>query len=159
MNDGVLINRSYLKKWGIYPNYLAQNHPMRTFISIILFFLTASVFSKPILIVTTDIGQDPDDQQSMVRLLHYADKFQLAGIIAMHHGSVDRDMRNWVEEALHEGILKAVVCIASQVSSCMLLKKWPASIAMASRLQIQPSRRTMRTSPAAEVSPGTCLIA
>jgi len=37
----------------------------------------------------------------------------LAGQIAMHHGSIDRKMRDWVENALHEGTLKAVVCTAS----------------------------------------------
>lgn len=37
----------------------------------------------------------------------------LAGILAMHHGSIDRDLRNWVEDALHKGILKAVVCTSS----------------------------------------------
>ncbi|MEM9930289.1 MAG: DEAD/DEAH box helicase, partial [Bacteroidota bacterium] len=37
----------------------------------------------------------------------------LAGQIAMHHGSIDRKLRDWVENALHEGILKAVVCTAS----------------------------------------------
>ncbi|HEX9511413.1 MAG TPA: ligase-associated DNA damage response DEXH box helicase [Puia sp.] len=37
----------------------------------------------------------------------------LAGAIALHHGSIDLDLRNWVEEALHEGKLKAVVCTAS----------------------------------------------
>jgi ATP-dependent Lhr-like helicase len=37
----------------------------------------------------------------------------LAGAIALHHGSIDRALRNWVEEALHEGKLKAVVCTAS----------------------------------------------
>ncbi|GJM64335.1 DUF1593 domain-containing protein [Persicobacter diffluens] len=36
---------------------------------------------QPVLIVTTDLGQDPDDQQSLVRLLHYLDRVQLAGII------------------------------------------------------------------------------
>lgn len=36
-----------------------------------------------------------------------------AGQIAIHHGSLDRDVRNWVEHALHEGILKAVVCTSS----------------------------------------------
>ncbi|MBO6792607.1 MAG: ligase-associated DNA damage response DEXH box helicase [Balneolaceae bacterium] len=36
-----------------------------------------------------------------------------AGQIALHHGSLDRDVRNWVEQALHEGILKAVVCTSS----------------------------------------------
>ncbi len=37
----------------------------------------------------------------------------LAGAIALHHGSIERELRTWVEEALHEGILKAVVCTAS----------------------------------------------
>lgn len=38
---------------------------------------------------------------------------ELAGTIALHHGSIDRELRIWVEEALHEGRLKAVVCTAS----------------------------------------------
>jgi len=37
----------------------------------------------------------------------------LAGQIAMHHGSLDRKLRDWVENALHEGTLKAVICTAS----------------------------------------------
>ncbi|MBL7982713.1 MAG: ligase-associated DNA damage response DEXH box helicase [Flavobacteriales bacterium] len=38
---------------------------------------------------------------------------ELAGTIALHHGSLDRDMREWVEKALDEGRLKAVVCTSS----------------------------------------------
>jgi len=37
----------------------------------------------------------------------------LAGAIALHHGSVDMELRTWVEENLHTGKLKAVVCTAS----------------------------------------------
>ena len=37
----------------------------------------------------------------------------LAGTIAIHHGSLNRDVREWVETSLHEGILKAVVCTSS----------------------------------------------
>lgn len=37
----------------------------------------------------------------------------LAGIMAMHHGSVSKDLREWVEEALYDGRLKAVVCTSS----------------------------------------------
>jgi ATP-dependent helicase Lhr and Lhr-like helicase len=37
----------------------------------------------------------------------------LAGSIALHHGSIDMDLRLWVEENLHTGNLKAVVCTAS----------------------------------------------
>ncbi len=37
----------------------------------------------------------------------------LAGVIAMHHGSISRELRNWVENALHGGQIKAVVCTSS----------------------------------------------
>jgi ATP-dependent Lhr-like helicase len=36
-----------------------------------------------------------------------------AGAIALHHGSLDRDTREWVERALHDGQLRAVVCTSS----------------------------------------------
>ncbi|MFN5885204.1 MAG: helicase-related protein, partial [Bacteroidota bacterium] len=38
---------------------------------------------------------------------------QLAGVMGMHHGSLSNEVRSWVEEALHSGILKAVVCTSS----------------------------------------------
>ena len=38
---------------------------------------------------------------------------ELAGIIAMHHSSISREIRDWVENALHQGQLKAVVCTSS----------------------------------------------
>ena len=37
----------------------------------------------------------------------------LAGQIAMHHGSIGRELRDWVENALHNENLKAVVCTSS----------------------------------------------
>jgi|JI6StandDraft_1071083.scaffolds.fasta_scaffold01352_8 ATP-dependent Lhr-like helicase len=37
----------------------------------------------------------------------------LAGVLAMHHGSIAREIRTWVEDALYEGRLKAVVCTSS----------------------------------------------
>jgi ATP-dependent Lhr-like helicase len=36
-----------------------------------------------------------------------------AGLIALHHGSLSREVRDWVERALKEGHLKAVVCTSS----------------------------------------------
>ena len=38
---------------------------------------------------------------------------ELAGAIALHHGSIDAELRIWVEEALHTGTLKLVVCTSS----------------------------------------------
>jgi len=37
----------------------------------------------------------------------------LAGILALHHGSLSEEIRQWVEQALHAGLLKAVVCTSS----------------------------------------------
>lgn len=36
-----------------------------------------------------------------------------AGLIALHHGSLDKDVRDWVELGLKNGQLKAVVCTSS----------------------------------------------
>jgi ATP-dependent helicase Lhr and Lhr-like helicase len=38
---------------------------------------------------------------------------ELSGLIAMHHGSISQELRGWVEDQLHEGNLKAVVCTSS----------------------------------------------
>ncbi len=38
---------------------------------------------------------------------------QLAGVIALHHGSIEPELRLWVEDALHAEKLKAVVCTSS----------------------------------------------
>jgi ATP-dependent helicase Lhr and Lhr-like helicase len=38
---------------------------------------------------------------------------ELSGAIALHHGSIEMELRAWVEEALHDAKLKAVVCTAS----------------------------------------------
>ena len=38
---------------------------------------------------------------------------QLSGALAIHHGSLSEGLRVWVEDALHRGTLKAVVCTSS----------------------------------------------
>lgn len=38
---------------------------------------------------------------------------ELAGLIAIHHGSLDQATRNWVESSLHSGALKLVICTSS----------------------------------------------
>lgn len=44
-------------------------------------------------------------------LLNFNEDF--AGLIAMHHGSLSTEVRDWVEENLHQGNLKAVICTSS----------------------------------------------
>ena len=54
--------------------------------------MVVALGQRPRLIVTTDIGQDPDDEQSMVRLLHYANEFQIEGIIANADVNYDKEL-------------------------------------------------------------------
>jgi hypothetical protein len=43
--------------------------------------------TRPILFVTTDIGGDPDDQQSMRRLMLYSNEFEIRGLLASASGT------------------------------------------------------------------------
>jgi hypothetical protein len=43
--------------------------------------------TRPRLLVLTDIGGDPDDQQSMIRLMLYANQFDIVGLIASAAGT------------------------------------------------------------------------
>ncbi len=45
------------------------------------------------------------------KLLEHSPDF--AGVAALHHGSMSRETRHWVEDALHAGKLKAVICTSS----------------------------------------------
>jgi hypothetical protein len=47
-----------------------------------------SAQSKPRLIILTDIGGDPDDQQSLIRLMLYSNEFDLEGLIATSSGTL-----------------------------------------------------------------------
>jgi len=52
--------------------------------------LDASVLdqtTRPRLAILTDIGGDPDDQQSMIRLLMYSNEFEIEGLIASASGT------------------------------------------------------------------------
>jgi ATP-dependent Lhr-like helicase len=64
--------------------------------------------SETTLLFTNTRNQTELWYQSILR--HYP---EFAGQIAMHHGSMDQDIRNWVEDALGEGKLKCVVCTSS----------------------------------------------
>ena len=64
--------------------------------------------SKTTLIFINTRGMSEMWYQALLRVCP-----DLAGAIALHHGSIEQDLRFWVEENLHTGNLKAVVCTAS----------------------------------------------
>lgn len=51
-----------------------------------LFATTLMGAERPRLLVLTDIGGDPDDQQSLVRLMVYANEFEVEGFVATSAG-------------------------------------------------------------------------
>jgi hypothetical protein len=52
-----------------------------------LFQITLVYAQSPRLLITTDIGGDPDDQQSLVRLMVYSNEFDIEGIITSASGT------------------------------------------------------------------------
>ncbi|MEO6695464.1 MAG: DEAD/DEAH box helicase, partial [Ignavibacteria bacterium] len=64
--------------------------------------------SKSTLIFTNTRSQTEIWFQKILE--HYP---EFAGVIALHHGSIDRNIRTWVENTLHSGKLKVVVCTSS----------------------------------------------
>jgi hypothetical protein len=59
------------------------------------------------LIIETDAGGDPDDEQSLVRFLVYASEFDIEGIIANRREARDGENKNPVRDGL--GIVQAMV--------------------------------------------------
>ncbi|MCL4201132.1 MAG: DUF1593 domain-containing protein [Pirellulaceae bacterium] len=49
--------------------------------------LSAAAVERPRLAVLTDIGGDPDDQQSLIRLMVYANEFEIEALIASASGT------------------------------------------------------------------------
>ena len=64
--------------------------------------------SKTTLIFTNTRGQAELWYQNLLSLDE-----SLAGLIAIHHGSIDFELRNWIEDSLHAGLLKAVISTSS----------------------------------------------
>lgn len=64
--------------------------------------------SRTTLIFTNTRGQSELWYQVLLQV--YPD---LAGQLALHHGSIDAALRTWIEDMLHTGVLKAVICTSS----------------------------------------------
>ncbi|MDB5310182.1 MAG: hypothetical protein JWO38_4384 [Gemmataceae bacterium] len=62
---------------------------------------------RPRLVVLTDIGGDPDDQQSMIRLMHYANEFEIDGLIASAAGIPGELKKDTVRPELIREIVEA----------------------------------------------------
>src|SRR5437588_10194708 len=74
---------------------------------------------KPRLLVLTDIGGDPDDQQSMIRLMTYANEFEIEGLIASATGTPGE----LKEEVTRPDLIRAIVEAYGKVRPNLLLHR------------------------------------
>ncbi|QJB35384.1 ligase-associated DNA damage response DEXH box helicase [Chitinophaga oryzae] len=112
-HNGGLIVRANLKKnialQSVIPHEI-ENYPWAGHLGIRMLPQALPIInnSQTTLVFTNTRSQSEIWYQSLLK-----HEPMLAGALALHHGSIDMELRIWVEEALHNGILKAVVCTAS----------------------------------------------
>jgi len=89
--------------------------------------------ARPRLVVLTDIGGDPDDQQSMVRLMLYSNEFDIEGLIASASGTPNELGKAVVKPHL----IKEIVEAYGKVRDNLLLHKpgYPAAEYLLARVK------------------------
>lgn len=110
--NGIIIKSNLLKKIeieSIYPDEI-EKYPWAGHLGIKLAHKIPPILlkSKTTLIFINTRGMSETWYQTLLSICP-----DLAGSIALHHGSIDMELRKWIEENLHTGNLKAVVCTAS----------------------------------------------
>src|ERR1051326_5820145 len=82
------------------------------------------------LIIETDAGGDPDDEQSLVRFLVYANEWDVEGIIANRPKARDRENLNAVRDGL--GIVRRQLEAYGQVHEKLVLhdRRYPTKEAL-----------------------------
>ncbi len=111
-NEGIIIKADLYKKTeihSIFPDEI-EKYPWAGHLGIKLVQKVLPIIhqSKTTLIFINTRGMTEMWYQALLTAAP-----ELAGVIALHHGSIEQALRFWVEENLHTGKLKAVVCTAS----------------------------------------------
>src|SRR5438445_1707739 len=89
--------------------------------------------AKPRLLVLTDIGGDPDDQQSMIRLMVYANEFEIEGLIATAAGTPGE----LKEARTRPEVIREIVAAYGQVRENLARHAggWPTAGELAGRIK------------------------
>jgi hypothetical protein len=85
---------------------LLKNH-LNCLIILVFVLCVSYAGAKPRLVILTDIGGDPDDQQSMIRLMLYANEFDIEGLVASASGTPGELGKAVVKPYLVEQIVEA----------------------------------------------------
>ena len=107
---------------------------------------------KPRVIVISDIGNEPDDQMSFVRLLLYSNEFDLEGMIAT--------TSTWQKTAVHPETMHALIHAYGLVRPNLLLnaKGWPTAEELDARVFAGQAAYGMAGTRAEKMSDGAKAI-
>src|SRR5262245_60882524 len=89
---------------------------------------------KPRLLVLTDVGADPDDQQSLVRLLLYANEFEIEGIIVSSSGTTGKRDQHVTRPELVRELVSAYARVVPNLSKHAT--GYPAADELMSRIKV-----------------------
>src|SRR6516164_9059368 len=97
--------------------------------------------TKPRLLVLTDIGGDPDDQQSMIRLMTYANEFEIEGLVASATRAPGEP-----NEAIHPDLIRTIVEAYGKVRPNLLLHRpdYPPARLLLDRIKSGNPRRGVK---------------
>ena len=107
---------------------------------------------KPRVVIISDIGNEPDDQMSFVRLLLYSNEFDIEAMIAT--------TSTWQKAATHPETMRQIIDVYGQVRPNLLLhaKGWPEAADLASRVHIGQSAYGLAATGLAKTSDGARAI-
>jgi hypothetical protein len=80
---------------------MIRRNPLTLLLCLVLALASSLCFGKPRVIVLTDIGNEPDDSESMVRLLLYANELDVEGLLAT--------TSTWQRTVVHPEMIEARV--------------------------------------------------
>ena len=107
---------------------------------------------KPRVVIISDIGNEPDDQMSFVRLLLYSNEFDIEAMIAT--------TSTWQKSATHPETMRQLIDAYSQVRPNLMLnaKGWPEAADLASRVYTGQTAYGMAATGSGKTSDGARAI-
>ena len=105
----------------------------------ILCLASSRAAERPRLLVLTDIGGDPDDQQSMIRLMLYANEFEIEGLVASSAGT----MGELKYEVTKPELIREIVMAYGKVRPRLLAHRagWPETATLVDCIKSGNPRR------------------
>ena len=107
---------------------------------------------RPRVIVLSDIGNEPDDQMSLVRLLLYSNELEIEGLIAT--------TSTWQKTATHPETMRELIAAYGEVRPSLMLnaKGWPEAAELAGRVHAGQPAYGMAATGSGKTSEGARAI-